>query len=102
MNVVYHQMILHRPTLFNYNPINNITKYPRNNQAAIELCWDSSALFAASPFVANQHKHNSLRELLGEDRRERDVPAWHRASSMFSPKRTCQALGCQKPLDTQS
>lgn len=74
MNVVYHKMILHRPTLFNNNPINNIIKNARNIQA-IELRWDLSALSAASLFVTNQHKHNSLRELLGEDRRERDVPA---------------------------
>lgn len=75
MNVVYHKMILHRPTLFNNNLINNIVKNARNIQAAIELRWDLSTLSAASPFVTNQHKHNSLRELLGEDRRERDVPA---------------------------
>lgn len=43
MNVAYHKMILHRPTLFNNNPINNFTKNPRNTQTALELCCDPSA-----------------------------------------------------------
>lgn len=68
MNVVYHKMILHRPTLFNNNLINNITKNPRNIQIALKLRCDPSAFPVVFPFVVNQHKHNSLREFLGEDR----------------------------------
>lgn len=70
MNVVYHKMILHMPTLFNNNPINNIAKYPRIIQSILELSCDPSALPVVFPLVLNQHKHNSLREFLGEDRNQ--------------------------------